>query len=649
MSDQSEQEDDLASDVIAEQDSDESETDQSGTDQGDGFLDIEAEESDGDEEDEDEDDYHFDDGDDFSFPQFSRLPPELRVMIWEAVDPHLKSKGRVLDFYVHNIKTQVDLWESATLSHQTAPARALLATNKESRCIALQHYPDAIQLRGGLGDVRFNSSNDIIFLRKALPVDYFDGVGLWTDRIKYLALEYSCTQSPEFYPFFYPDGGIDIPQAFSKLEAVIYCFDSVDLDILGHRALDWSVSELSKQFYIETFEEHPGLGEDYKALYCWPDMSRHANYDDRVGKDFPIMPAMYDIPIWPMAQYSFDSGLELYHRAKRFYEKNIGREAGSASFLESSEGESVYESEPDDYALDDFVVDGSSEGDEESSDDDEGEGVNIHGPHDSGDYGNSSGEDGGEDDARFDQNLDAFNGFSPLQEDPSDGEATGNLPNATSVIYDLEPPEDHLSNASSPEEQPRTITQTGRRKRHIVSSDDEDGGEDGGGSTAETHSRVKKRARVILSDSEDEEGGGENGARSETEVPSRLKKRARIVLSDSEDGEDEGHSHNEGPKPLGNELDENEDEDDENDGVSEDEDTEDDDEDEEEPPVSKPTSLLARLRQFRSDVPIPPEGESSNSDGEFDEEEQYDDDEGRRLSDAEFPESAGEDGEGEGW
>ncbi|KAI8956041.1 hypothetical protein F4801DRAFT_573575 [Xylaria longipes] len=87
--------------------------------------------------------------------------------------------------------------------------------------------------------------------------------------------------------------------------------------------------------------------EDYKALYCWPDTTLHANFIDRVGEDymldFPPLPAVYNVPIWPMVQYSFDSGLDMYQRAKRYHEKNIGREAVSASPLKSSEGESIYE------------------------------------------------------------------------------------------------------------------------------------------------------------------------------------------------------------------------------------------------------------------------------------------------------------------
>ncbi|KAI0912722.1 hypothetical protein F4823DRAFT_580147 [Ustulina deusta] len=611
MSDQSGNEDDLPSDVAeipTEQDSGESETDQ-----GDGFFDLEADESDGHDESEDneddEDEYdHSNDGRHFSFPQFSRLPPELRAMIWEAVDPHLKSQGRVLDFYV----IEADLWESATLSQQTAPARALLAATKESRCIALQHHPDAIQLRGGRGEVRFDSSNDIILLHCSHQIEDVRIIGRWCDKIKYLAFSHDRIVQSDPIEFF---SALDsLPQVCRNLKAVFCSFDGC---LLGDRKLEWSVSECPNQFYIEA-------SEGFKALYCWPDTER-ANFFDGYAQQLPDMPTISSrIPLLAMAQYTFNTGLALYHRVKRRYERSIRREAGSASPLESSDGESFYESESDDYALDGFVVDSSSEGSEESSN-----------------HEDLSDEDRDEDNARFDQDPDVFNGFSPLQEELSDNEATKNLPNATIVGYDLESGETHLSDAASSEEQPRIIAQTSRRKRHIVSSDDAGNDEDGDEeSTVKTHSRVKKRARVVLSDSEDDEDGSRNSARSQEEGSSRLQRRAPAVLSDSEDEEDERNNHNEGHRPLGYKPDEDEDEDDED---------EDDDESEEGRPASGPVSLLARLRQFRSDVPVSPEGESSNSAEEYDEEEQYEDDEKRRLSDAEFPESAAEDGEEDEW
>ncbi|KAI0439566.1 hypothetical protein F4803DRAFT_530649 [Xylaria telfairii] len=656
MSDLSDRDDDLSSDVAStpiEQDSDES-----GSDQEAGFFELEAEESDGYEEDEDanenenevDDDYD-DHSEHCSFPQFSRLPPELRTMIWEAVDPDLNSKARVLDFIaIKNTREDgdLDLWESATLAQQTAPARALLAAHRESRRIALGHYPDAIQLRRGLGEIRFNSTNDIILLHlpQNLGGSDLNGLGRWCSKIKHLAFD----NGLESYPTPRDLPTLDHPP--QSLETIFYCFEA---STLGKRLLDWSVAESSKQFYVETFEERPGLGEDFKVLYCWPDTTGHTDFADRVGFDymmkFPGMPAIASIPVWPMAQYSSDNGLFLYHKAKRFYEWNVGRERGSASPLESSEGESFYESEPDDYALDGFVVNSSSEESEEASNDEDDD-LNIDGPRISSDHGGSSDRDEYEEDVRFNQHLDDFNGFSPLQ-DPSDDEATGNPVNVTSMAHDVESNEDHISDAPLLAEHTRVTKQSNRRKRHIVSSDDEFDGDDGAASPIETHSRVTKRARFAVSDSEGEEDGSGIGVGPEVEGPSRFRKRGRIILSDSEDGENDNdrHIHNEGHEPsehcLDGDEDENEDEDDDEGSEEEQEEGEEDDddhEDEEESRAPKPLSLLAKLRQFRSDVPVSPEGESPVSAEEYDGECYEDENEGR-FSDAEFPESADEEGD----
>ncbi|KAI1734630.1 hypothetical protein F4680DRAFT_437744 [Xylaria scruposa] len=607
MSDPSERDDDLSSDdagTPVEEDSDEDEEDD--------FFDLEAEESDAYEENEADDDDYGRRSEHYYFPQFSRLPPELRAMIWEALDPDLKSKARVLDFIVVKrppIGKDLDVWEPATLVRQTAPARALLATCRESRRIALGHYPDTIQLRRGLGEIRFNSANDIILLR--LPRDLrgsdLHGLGRWCNKIKYLAFDNGVESYPT--PRHLP-ALKDPPQS---LETIFSCFDA---RTLGHRLLDWSVSKSSKQFYVETFEEQPGLGEDIKALYCWPDTTLHTDFLDQVGSDymldFPEMPAIGSIPVWPMAQYLFDDDLALYQKAKRYYERNLGRENGSGSPLESSEDESFYESELDDYVRDGFIVDSSSDESEEAGDD-EDDGLNVDGPIGSSDHEDSA------------QELDDFNGFSPLQ-NPSDDEGTGSLRNDVSF-----------------EEQPRVATQSSKRKRRIVSSEDESDDDND-----VVHSRVtSKRSRFIHSDSESDEDGSRNNAEPGAEGPSRLRKRARVIFSDNEDGEGDKHTHDEGHRLPEHSLHGDEDDDDEDGGTEEEEGG--DEEDEEESRASKPLSLLARLRQFRSDVPISPEGESMSSSGEQDEEERYEDEDEQQLSDAEFPESAEEDGNQDGW
>ncbi|KAJ2988347.1 hypothetical protein NUW58_g4026 [Xylaria curta] len=642
MSDRSDRDDDQHSDIGGDQHSDiddgmstERESNESETDQGDGFFDLEAEETDGynDDDDDDIDDDHY------SFPQFPRLPLELRIMIWEALDPDLKSKARIFDFgVVEDAQHEIDLWESATLEQQTAPARALLTTNRESRRIALAYYPDVITLRHGYG-IRFNSANDIILLHLLRDFDHDITLGPWCDKISNIAFYYS--DSGPFSPT-HPLNIVDrVAHYCSNLKTVFHCYEAGNF---GHHKLGWSVAESSRQFYLETFEEEYGLGEDFKALYCWPDTTLHADFAESVDVsytlDFPSMPKVRSVPIWPMAHYAFDSGLAYYDKVKCYYERNVGRDDDAES---EWSGSYPYEIEQnDDYELDDFVVDSSSEGGDEASDEEDDD-VDVHRPDGLSVHEISSDGDGDEHGAGFGQDPDTFDGFSPLQ-DPSDDEVNGNLPNATSVVYDVGSSEGHASDAPSPEEQLRAARSSGRRKRRIVSSDDEGGDEDGDVPAIENHSRVSKRARFASLDIEDDEDGSGNGATFEVEESSRPKKRAFVVLSDSEDEEDDVRNHRERRRRPGHDFD---DDGDENDEESEEES---DGEDEQESPASKPVSLLARLRQFRSDVPVSPEGGSPNSAEDYDEDEEvYAEQEERAFSEVEFPESAEEDGDEDGW
>ena len=631
-----------AAEFLTDEDSDESETDR-----GDGLLDLEAEESDGFAEDEDEDG----DGDEYeddhrrhsSFPQFSRLPAELRAMVWEIVDPYLRSKGRVLALNMIKFP-QPDLWESALLGDQTASARALLATCKESRDIALKHYPNTVRIRGGTGEVRFNSSNDIILLhpREQQPPDVRN-YGPWLQQVKYLGFDYSFNE-PYSHDDLFP--GLDhlIP-LLENLCAIFCCFQGYELK---KSDLTWSASESSKRFYMEIKEDLSYRFETLKMLYAWPDPDIQQNVDDGVGAacvlQFPALTAVGAPHVWPLVEYSFHSGLSLYESVKRRHERKAAEEAGeearSSSPSSPSSDEQFYASDYDDYELDDFVIedaelvsDNPSEESEEPGEDSsvsEGEGV---------------------DDTRVDEEPDVFNGFSPLEEDLSHDEAAGNLQRGITANYDSESDGNTLPDGHHPEDVPRAPPEKGRRERVIISSDDADGGGAGDEEPIiEPQRRSKKRARVILSDSEDEDELRDD-AGSEVEGTARPKKRTRAVLSDSEDEDEEEPSRNGRPRrprpPPDSDGDEDEDETEENDENDDAAQDDDDDDDEEEPAPSKPMSLLARLRQFRSDVPVPPEADSPGPSEDYDEDE--DDEEERRLSDAEFPDFAPEDDEEDGW
>ncbi|KAI1820364.1 hypothetical protein F4861DRAFT_523270 [Xylaria intraflava] len=652
MSDQSDSEDQDflgGAGFLNERDSDASDSDREGN----ALIDLEAAESGDDDNDADDDaddieDQYYDDDDDdeddekkqYFFPQFSRLPLEIRTMIWEAVDPYLLSEARVFNFVLDGNfrKLQpIKMIESGNLSFQTAPARALLATNQESRRIALKHYPDVVPFRDCASDLRFRASTDIVHLGSVPDLQVALGFTHYARSIRYLALN----TDPVSFPFSW---GSEHPPAWSpNLKALFYCLSPMDL---RGRHLDWAVAESSKKFILEIKEEHY---DPFKEMYCWPDVTRHKSFADSVSADylagFPELPPVPSVPTWPMALFNYDD-FRLYRQLKRKYGSGASQDDGS----DESEYSSLSDlpsssSESDNGFLDGFIVpdDGVMSGFEESS------GEEIDG------FDSDSGESSLPDEGHSQSGQNSYNfGLSLHSESTHDDEAEGNdLPDVTSDIPELL--EDHVSEASSDEEQSYIEKAHRRLKRRIISSDDEGGDGDGARSEAKSGSRLKKRSRVILSDDEDnddDDDGGGGGAVSELESSRRTQKRKRVILSDDDDNDNKGDGTGSeeadySPVKKRARVLPSDQEDTKDDGeqpeTDEEESEEQDDDEEGGPAFSKPVSLQARLRQFRSEIPSSPEEESLNSaeEDEEDEEDQEDEEE-QELSDDEFPGSPDE-------
>ncbi|KAI0148561.1 hypothetical protein GGR57DRAFT_234634 [Xylariaceae sp. FL1272] len=604
MSGESDSQDDTGSDVAECEEYEEYESDNSEADEGNALVDDEAEESDGyghDDED-DEDDYdgrsdYYHDGEPlYEFPQFARLPFELRAMIWELVDPHLKSKQRVMEFNLVGSK-ETDLWPWAFLEQQSEPARTLLAVNHESRELALKYYPDVVNLGGRLGHVRYNKANDIVLMHIDLNNVRVLHLKEWCDGLKYLGLDLTmCDDPPPTLPSR-PDGS-------DSIEVIFYCFGARDQMISAGQS-DWVMSKSTNTFVVETFEESPGVGEDLTHTYYWPDLNDpDFPLDETIPFDFAIWPKVLDGPcrVLPMAIFDFDPDRDLYRTLRR----RVAKQNGASSPVSSSDGESVYESEADDYEIGDFVVNTPPEQSEDSGDDGEENDSDVDHHPDSSLLQVGSGDS---------ENGDEFEGFSPVHGDLSDDGDTGELHNAAFSSVEPESPQQNVTVLSSDDDERHVPKQAVRGKRRIISDDEDEeshgeGGEDE--SAVGLQSRPTKRARVLLSDSEDEE-----------EMPSRVRRRRTVPTDLSEDSSVEGEEVANGE------------EDDE-------EESEEDEEEEEEQPRSK--SLMERLRQFRSDNPISPEDEDSNQ-SEEDEEggdlgygEEFEEHHGAHYDD-EFPES----------
>ena len=111
------------------------------------------------------------------FSLFSRLPPELRMYIWEAYCPELIADSRVLEFDVDLTRRRTGgpeeclVFNGIFLRTATHRMRKVLAVNRESRQLALRYLPDALVFShfDGLPEqnsvVHFNSKKDVIYLK----------------------------------------------------------------------------------------------------------------------------------------------------------------------------------------------------------------------------------------------------------------------------------------------------------------------------------------------------------------------------------------------------------------------------------------------------------------------------------------------------
>ncbi|KAI5922972.1 hypothetical protein F4810DRAFT_671070 [Camillea tinctor] len=583
MSDASDREDHAVSSSDHEQDdhdgeeysSDPSESgSESGSEATNPLLDMEAVESDGASHDEtaDElDEFDEDEAETYFFPQFCRLPIELRERIWEYFDPNLASKGRV--FEVSLIHSPMELWEGPCLMQQIEPSKAMLAVHRESRALALKRYPDTFYIRGERSMIPFHGAQDVILLygrfdRESLRAILSPG---FLAHVKNLAVDFS--DDDQFPPQVVPYDEVE-EQCHVRL------YTCIEAATMPARDLQPFVSDSTRKFYLQTREEEPGIGEDIEKIYCWDPAPMGDDYDGH--RPDPRC----------MVRFTYTEGLHRYDKIKSAMSIEGPWEDKWQAEPEESESDTDAESVPSDYELDDFVVDsGSDEGEDSGSDDndddvDEEDDEDMEGGH------------------RLDDNVSSFNGFSPLQDEDGDGDVRNgrDLPAAHFSSLEPESPRSIDSEDSDVPGSPEQPIRGGRKKnRRIISSDDGPGSELGNHSLNDEElelevrpARENRRKRRIASsddEDEDEEDGAEDKDEEEPVKKTRPNKRARVIMSDSEDEDKEDKDENDNSDSATEEEDDDEEEDSDSD---------------KEPVKARPVSLLDRLRRFKSDNPISP-------------------------------------------
>ena len=529
-----------------------------------GLFDLEASESDG--------DYDGDSSKSINelhyFPQFCRLPIELRRRVWEFFCPDLTAKARVFDMVlvrdVHFLTSIIQ--EYSLLAQQTLAARTMLATHRESRGIASTMFPDTLRFNEGAASLRINSKTDIIsfvtpdavrFLNDTVdPLEdvYRDSLGI----VSKIAV--SISPMPDVRGDTFLEALQRVLAAFPNIVTVYLEIDGAECKASDLR---WCASDRANRYYLQTFEEAPGLGEDLELMICWPDLEKNRAFaeehirvsqeDARVmenaGYDFsafgkyeevvwkassfraewqkgstPTGVSVGPVEFWPMVRFWFESGVSRLDRLATWNglpedwdstDDDLSTEVGSSSELDEYESEGI-----DDGDLDEV------ETSEEESD------LMVQPLSD-----NASHLDPGED---------------------------GGLPVAQFSSPEPEPGDDQTEVSDDSEESDAGIRQRNHRRRVVLPESDDEVEADEGGVSLTSNGNGPTRAHAPVSDSEDEDdGGGGHGddTRSEgdddhegqpTSLAQRLLQHRRanpIPLSESDSDSDGGaggyHVHSE--------------------------------------------------------------------------------------------------------
>ncbi|ORY61438.1 uncharacterized protein BCR38DRAFT_411311 [Pseudomassariella vexata] len=555
----------------------------------DSFLDIEAAESDG-----------VSDGSEYaeelySFPQFCRLPIELRHRVWAFFDPDMRAKARVYDFQVFKHR-ESSIWESATILQQTAPARAVLAAHRESRELALKFYPDALEFRPGYVTLRFRKSRDVILLSGITePEDLLD-IRPFLKDVEHVAIDADVDLPPDY-------ALKEFMQSMKHLKALYLCREATEFPH-PYRMRWCAASQEIHSFRVAWTEEDSGLHEDIESLYCWPNLVDHPEFmknekgngnahnedesnheemgDDEIDEDelSPLKVLNSDgVALWSMYRFSFDEGLRLYGKIERTAAMpgnwRDNWKSDSDLELDDEGGFDEYESD----GIDDETIDSDAESAEEDD-------LMVQ-------------EVSGEDD--FDASS-TFNGFSPLR-DATPDDVQRQQPEANFSSLEPESPDARESDQASLDREPTRKRK--RANRRVVDSDSEDGD-----TADEDRSPPRRRARIRIESDDDDDD----------EQPPAPKRQSRIVSDDSKDEEQPATRK----RPAQAAPDGSDDSDDEEqpavskgrafiytdpavyDDISEEEASEE--------PEAKPMSIFEKLQLYRSQNPIDDDESGSDPD-----------------------------------
>ncbi|KAL2022177.1 hypothetical protein VTK56DRAFT_6006 [Thermocarpiscus australiensis] len=554
-----------------------------------GFLDLEAADS----ENESSDSGHSSDGfglwqhdrELHSFPQFKLLPAELRALIWEFFCPDLTVKSRVFSFSVPLLtrgQWDIEFMQGPHIEQQTRAVRAMLAVHHESRQLALKAFPDTLSFGRNGAIVRFNANLDIIYLhtvRAAVPK-----IPGFSEHIRHLAMDAGGLSRIRDLPV-----GSAFFEPFENLKTVYYVLTAADH--YDPSQLRWCTSNLARQYRVTTFEEEPGLGEDSQHLYCWPDIENHPGLD---VKEMPVHQWIFEwfegahgvnikealppgVELRPMVEFFLDLDSDVW----RFEQlKTMDGEVPSDWWSLSEDSDSVldeYESEGiDDSDISGYYYDSEFGSDLAVLDDD----------------GSDHDEEGSEDDSSADS------GSPHVQHQAETVDLTGDdhddVPGPVFSSPDQSSSTVRQSDDSESDQPALSRPRMKRPRGRVAQSDSDEGSESEEDRPRKRARTSKRRDLVVHSDGDDEDDRRKM----------RPNRRARAVISEDEDDDDNDAGNGEGQDSGADWS-----------GISS------SDEDEDEEPaggarISRPMSLVEKLQLHRQRVSIPPSDDGDSDVGE---------------------------------
>ena len=494
-----------------------------------------------------------------SFPQFLRLPIELRQRVWEFFCPDLAARSRCFEFIYWFDSPLASFFpqEGPAILSQYGPVRAALLTHHESRAMTLRILPDRLVLtESGRSILRFNKNKDIVsLLLRCRPMEppepgrTFTGLPGFADVIQNLAIE------PVDFENFFPSEPFFIPRCIASFQNLERLYTRCDWRNTSRKHIRWCAADSINRYYLHITEEsEAGIPYGLGFMYCWPDAERTPKAVrssipfEKLGieeNDLGNIAAMgrlslrNSVPLglteedlsrlerlerWPLVAFEPPEGVldfdELTWPGPDDGQVETGSDSPSSSGFESEVGE--YESE----GIDDSELHGEGDASSEEEEDDL-EVLPLSPSQDSSTLGGS--EQSGADTTHGD--LPAAQFSSPEPEASASG--SENSPSSSGVVV--------------------SAARRQRPTRRVVDTDSEGGSDE---ETIEARPAKGRRARAVLSESDsDSDDPGAQGADASRSKPAPNHR--AVAEEDSEspsDGEDDAGDANTRPISLAERL-----------------------------------------------------------------------------------------------